>query len=123
MVDTLERKAGNRLIASDRVEGTNVYNGENDKLGSIRNIMIDKKSGKAEYAVLEFGGFFGLGSDHYPIPWAMLTYDTDKNGYVVNLTKEQVERAPHYAADREPEYDDVYSRGVYSHYGIAYPLL
>lgn len=123
MVDTIERNATHRLIASDRVEGTNVYNRENDKLGSIRNIMIDKKSGKAEYAVLEFGGLFGLGSDHYPIPWEMLTYDTDKNGYVVNLTKEQVERAPHYAADSTPEYDDVYGRGVYSHYGVTYPLL
>ena len=120
---TIERDATHRLIASDRVEGTSVYNGENEKLGSIRNIMIDKRSGKAEYAVLEFGGLFGLGSDHYPIPWDMLTYDTDKNGYVVNLSKQQVERAPHYAADRTPEYDDVYGRGVYSHYGIAYPLL
>ncbi len=123
MADIINQNATHRLIASDRVEGTNVYNGEQDKLGSIRNIMIDKRSGKAEYAVLEFGGLFGLGSDHYPIPWGMLTYDTDQNGYVVSLTKEQVERAPHYAADRAPEYDDVYGRGVDSHYGIAYPLL
>ena len=123
MVDTIERNSTHHLIASDRVEGTNVYNGDNDKLGSIRNIMIDKKSGKAEYAVLEFGGIFGLGSDHYPLPWDVLTYDTDKNGYVVNLTKEQVENAPHYPADKAPAYDDVYGRGVYSHYGIAYPLV
>ena len=123
MVDTIERNATHRLIASDRVEGTKVYNADNEKLGSIRNIMLDKKSGKAEYAVLEFGGIFGLGSDHYPIPWAMLTYDTEKDGYVVNLSKEKVESAPHYAADGTPQYDDVYGRGVYGHYGIAYPLL
>lgn len=123
MADTIERNETHRLIASDKVEGTNVYNPQNDKLGSIRTIMIDKRSGKAEYAVLEFGGIFGLGTDHYPLPWEMLTYDTDRGGYVVNLTKEQVEPAPHYAADRAPDYDEAYGRGVYGHYGLAYPLL
>lgn len=66
MVDTIELNATHRLIASDRVEGTSVYNGDNEKLGSIRNIMINKKSGKAEYAVLEFGGFFGLAATIIP---------------------------------------------------------
>ena len=123
MADTIARDETHRLIASDKVEGTNVYNSENEKLGSVRNVMIDKRSGQAEHAVLEFGGIFGLGSDHYPIPWDMLTYDTDKNGYVVNLTKEQVEGAPHYAADSAPDYDNAYGRGVYSHYGLTYPLV
>jgi sporulation protein YlmC with PRC-barrel domain len=123
MVDTIERNQSHRLIASDKVEGTRVYNPQNERLGTVRNIMIDKKSGKAEHAVLEFGGLFGLGSDHYPIPWDMLTYDTDKNGYVVELSKEQVESAPHYAADNTPDYDDGYGRSVYGHYGLNYPVV
>lgn len=123
MVDTIERNQSHRLIASDMVEGTKVYNSQNERLGTVRNIMFDKKSGKAEHAVLEFGGLFGLGSDHYPIPWDMLTYDTDKNGYVVNLSKEQVESAPHYAADSAPDYDDVFGRSIYGHYGLNYPVL
>src|SRR3546814_3525998 len=82
MADTIARDETHRLIASDKVEGTNVYNAENEKLGSVRNVMIDKRSGQAEHAVLEFGGIFDVGSDIYPIPWDMRTYDTDKNGYV-----------------------------------------
>src|SRR3546814_2429196 len=90
MTDTIERTETHRLIASNKVEGTAVYNLEDEKLGTIVNVMIDKRSGQSDYAVLEFGGLFGIGSDHYPIPWEMLTYDTDKGGYVVNLTKDQV---------------------------------
>lgn len=123
MADTLERTETHRLIASDKVEGTAVYNPENEKLGTITNVMIEKRSGKCEYAVLEFGGLFGLGSDHYPIPWEMLTYDTDKGGYVVNLTKEQVEGAPRYRREEVPEYTDDYGRTIYGYYGLSYPML
>lgn len=123
MADTLERTETHRLIASDKVEGTAVYNPQDEKLGSIANVMIDKYSGKADYAVLQFGGLFGLGNDHYPIPWDMLTYDTDKGSYVVNLTKEQIEGAPRHARDDSPEYTDEYGRTIYGYYGLSYPML
>ena len=44
------------------------------------DLMIDKISGQVRYAVLEFGGFLGLGTDRYPIPWKALKYSTDKGG-------------------------------------------
>ncbi|MBL0767985.1 PRC-barrel domain-containing protein [Sphingopyxis sp. DHUNG17] len=121
MADTLDRET-HRLISSDKVEGTTVYNPEGEKLGSIANVMIDKRSGKSEYAVMEFGGLFGLGSDQYPLPWDMLTYDTDVGGYVVNLSKEQLDGAPRYPREQMPAYDDAYGRSVYSHYGLTYPV-
>ncbi|HEY0325677.1 MAG TPA: PRC-barrel domain-containing protein, partial [Allosphingosinicella sp.] len=40
-----------RLIASNKVEGTAVYGLDGDRLGSIYNFMVDKHSGKVEYAV------------------------------------------------------------------------
>ena len=64
------------VICSDKVEGTSVYNNAGDKLGSIDNLMIDKRSGQVRYAVLEFGGFLGMGTDRYPLPWNLLKYDT-----------------------------------------------
>lgn len=121
MADTLQRPEAHRLIASDKVEGTRVYNTEGEKLGSIANVMIDKKSGKSEYAVLEFGGLFGLGSDQYPLPWDMLNYDPEKGGYVVNIAKEQLVDAPRYGNDKAPDYTDEYGRSVYGHYGLNYP--
>ena len=123
MADTLDREETRRLIASDRVEGTHVYNTQGEKLGTVKNFMVDKRSGKAEYAVMEFGGLFGLGSDHYPIPWDMLDYDTGKDGYVVNLSKEQIEGAPRHTQNEAPEYTDNYGRTIYGYYGLSYPAL
>ncbi|TKV40907.1 photosystem reaction center subunit H [Sphingobium sp. MP9-4] len=111
----------NRLIASNKVEGTNVYNASAEKLGSIYNFMVDKRSGKVEYAVLQFGGLFGIGSDYYPLPWDVLTYDTEQGGYVVNLDKSVIESAPHYSSGSEPAFDQNYGRQVYDYYGLGYP--
>jgi len=110
-----------RLIASSKVEGTAVYNRQREKLGTIHNFMVDKQSGQVEYAVLSFGGLFGLGSDYYPLPWDVLTYDPDQGGYVVNLDKSLLEKAPRYSQTREPAFDREYGREVYGYYGVEYP--
>ena len=108
------------VISSDKVEGTAVYNGKGDKLGSIDDLMIDKRSGHVRYAVLEFGGFLGIGTDRYPLPWSMLKYDTNLDGYVVPIDLDALETAPRYAADRVPDYTDDYGRKVYDHYGATW---
>ena len=82
------------LIGSDKVEGTAVYGTDRNKIGSIERVMIDKKSGRVSYAVLGFGGFLGLGNDHYPLPWQSLKYDTGLGGYVTGITEKELEGAP-----------------------------
>jgi hypothetical protein len=121
MVDTLNSAVErHRLIASDRVEGTKVYNPADEMLGSIKNFLVDKLSGRVEYAVIQFGGILGVGNDYYPVPWDVLTYDTDQGGYVVDLSREQLENAPRHGAEF-PEYDHNYGRRVFEYYGLAYP--
>jgi hypothetical protein len=119
MADTINTNETRELIASDKVEGTAVYDQGGDRLGTIDNFMVNKQSGQAEYAVMQFGGFLGIGADHYPIPWSMLRYNVDQGGYVVNLDKDKLQDAPRYG-DSEPDYDADYNQQVYSHYGMTY---
>lgn len=111
---------GHPCISSNKVEGTPVYNPDGDKLGSIDDLVIDKQSGHVRYAALEFGGFLGMGTDRYPLPWDMLTYDTRLDGYVVPLDKARLEQAPHYESEDTPEYTDDYGRKVYDYYGVPW---
>ncbi|MEP7298043.1 MAG: PRC-barrel domain-containing protein [Burkholderiales bacterium] len=108
----------NDIISSDKVEGTNVYNLSGEKLGSIDDLMIDKVSGQVQYAVLEFGGFLGIGTDRYPLPWSTLKYDTNQNGYVVPFDKTRLEQAPRYHEEDIPSYTADYSRRVDKYYGL-----
>ncbi|MGE3746696.1 MAG: PRC-barrel domain-containing protein [Sphingomonadaceae bacterium] len=120
--DDLATNETSSLISSDKVNGTAVYSRDGERLGSIANFMVDKRSGRVEYAVLSFGGFLGIGSDHYPLPWDILEYDTRQGGYVVDLAKDVLEKAPRYSRDREPEFDRAYGEEIYGYYNVPYLL-
>lgn len=102
----IARDETDSLISSDKVEGTAVYGADRQKVGSIESVMLTKRGGKVAYAVLSFGGFLGLGTEHYPLPWNILKYHTDLGGYIVNLTKDQLEAAPKYGANDSWDWTD-----------------
>jgi hypothetical protein len=113
-----DREQGN-LIGSDKVEGTAVYGANEEKIGSIERVMLDKASGKVSYAVLAFGGFLGLGNDHYPLPWASLKYDTNLGGYRTAVTEDQLKGAPKYSSDDEWNWNDAgRAKRVNDYYGL-----
>jgi PRC-barrel domain len=58
------------LIGSDKVEGTAVYGADDQKIGSVQRVMIDKIGGKVADAVTSFGGFLGIGKDYDPFALA-----------------------------------------------------
>jgi PRC-barrel domain len=102
------------LIGSDKVEGTAVYGADDQKIGTIQRVMIDKISGKVAYAVTSFGGFLGIGEDYYPLPWPTLMYDTRLGGY---CTGDQLRGAPKYNRANDWDWNDrARDRQVYDHY-------
>jgi hypothetical protein len=114
-----DRETGN-LIGSDKVEGTAVYGADNQKIGSIQRVMIDKQSGKVSYAVLSFGGFLGIGDDYYPLPWQSLKYDINLGGYRTGVTENQLKGAPKYGNDNSWNWNDpARARSVNDYYGVA----
>jgi hypothetical protein len=94
------------LIGSDKVEGTPVYGRDDNKIGTVQRVMIDKMSGKVAYAVMSFGGFLGMGEDYYPMPWASLKYDTNLGGYRVSVTEDQLKGAPKYNRNTDWDWSD-----------------
>jgi hypothetical protein len=115
---TETRETGS-LIGSDKVEGTAVYSADNQKIGSIERVMIDKVSGRVSYAVLAFGGILGIGHDHYPLPWQSLKYDTRLGGYVTGVTESQLQGAPKYGNDNDWNWADAArNRAVNDYYGV-----
>jgi PRC-barrel domain len=90
----LEELEKSPFIPSYRIEGTPVYGADGKHIGKVEWLLIDKLTGKVEYAVISFGGFLGIGADYYPIPWSLLTYDERLGGYKVNITEAQLKNAP-----------------------------
>ena len=119
MMQDANIKETEQLIASDKVEGTSVYGIDGKHIGSVERLSLDKRSGRVSYAVLSFGGFLGIGHDHYPLPWSKLNYDESLGGYRVDVTKDQLEGAPKYERDDDDYWTSENGRRVYDYYGVA----
>jgi sporulation protein YlmC with PRC-barrel domain len=83
-----------KAIRAKKVIGTAVKDPGGKKIGEIEDVVLDKLSNNIMFAAVSFGGFLGVKEKYHPIPWSMLTYDEDEDGYVVNITKEQLQAAP-----------------------------
>jgi PRC-barrel domain len=109
---------GGKLIAASKVNGTSVYNTVGEKLGSVYDVMIDKATGKSEYAIMSFGGFLGMGNSYHPLPWHSLNYDARQGGYVVNIDRARLEGAPVYTDDGSDAWmDPGYGKRITDYYG------
>jgi PRC-barrel domain len=102
----LETDETSRLISSEKVDGTAVYDRSGERLGTVHHLMIDKISGQVSYAVMSFGGFLGIGESYHPLPWKTLTYDTRLGGYVVDVDRSRLEKAPSYRSSDTPNWSD-----------------
>jgi sporulation protein YlmC with PRC-barrel domain len=105
-----------RFINTRRVLGEPVFSANGQKLGKIEDLMLDKVSGKAVYALMAFDGFLGIGTQYYPVPWSALEYNTAINAYVVPLTRAEVEKAQP-VSDAEVEREIEWRESVHQLYG------
>src|ERR1700741_1484763 len=86
MADNLYR--GSKLIGAD------VENPQGENLGDIKDVVFDSR-GHIEYAVLDFGGFLGMGEKYFAVPWAALKpaagqKPADRDHYVLNIDKDRL---------------------------------
>jgi len=58
---------------SSKLIGVNVYNDNNDKIGDIQELIVDK-SGKVDEVVLGVGGFLGMGEHYVAVPMEKLKW-------------------------------------------------
>jgi sporulation protein YlmC with PRC-barrel domain len=61
---------------SSKLIGVNVYNDNNEKIGDIQELIVDK-SGKIENVVLGVGGFLGMGEHYVAVPMEKLKWVND----------------------------------------------
>lgn len=106
------------LIRESQVVNKKVRNLENEDVGKIENLMIDPADGRVVYAVLSFGGFLGMGTRLFAIPWASLSFDVPRDEFVLNVDKDRLRAAPGFDRDDWPNMSEPRWRNqIAGHYG------
>jgi sporulation protein YlmC with PRC-barrel domain len=120
---SLRRGPGPEMMGADTLVGNDVCNQKAEHLGDIKEIMLDMRSGRVAYAVLAFGGFFGMGEKFFAVPWDALILDTKHKRFVLNVEKERLKGAPGFDKDQWPNMaDQSWAKEIHAYYGTKpYP--
>ena len=82
--------------------GREVRSPANEDMGRIVDVIVDR-SGTVRAAVIDFGGFLGVGSRKIAVEWTALHFaglNTKTDSITLELTKAQVAAAPEYKEDQ-----------------------
>ncbi|MEM6325721.1 MAG: PRC-barrel domain-containing protein [Bacteroidota bacterium] len=105
-------------LSASSLIGTDVRNRTGEPLGEIKDLMIDVPTGRVSYAVLDFGGFLGIGNSYFAVPLEAFRPDTQEERLVLDVDKALLENAPGFDKDNWPQTsNDDFVRTVYEHYG------
>ena len=111
---------GPEVMDAGTLIGDDVVNANDEDLGKVEAIMLDVESGRIAYAVLSFGGFLGMGSKLFAIPWSALTLDTEEKRFILDVPKEKLENAPGFDKDRWPSMaDPTWARELHAYYDVS----
>ena len=102
----------------EKIIGSKVINVKGETLGKIENLVVDIDTGRIVYAVLESGGFLGIGDKLFPVPWESLAALPSEGIFFLNQSKEQMEKAPAFDKNNLPNMGDMqWGEGILKHYG------
>lgn len=105
-------------LSTSTLTGTDVRNRDGENLGDIKDFMLDVESGRVVYAVLDFGGFLGIGDKYFAVPLEAFETDTNREELVLNVTKDKLENAPGFDKNNWPATPDTsFVESVYDFYG------
>jgi sporulation protein YlmC with PRC-barrel domain len=115
--ETVEGRSKVDFLSASAIKGDKVVNTKKEDLGKIEELMIDVQEGRIAYAVLSFGGFLGLGSKLFAIPWQALSPMPDEHLFVLDISKETLEKAEGFDKDHWPVTNREWLATMYSFYG------
>ncbi len=105
------------LLSAGTMQGTSIQNTAGENLGDIKDLMIDLPTGRVAYAVIEFGGLFGIGSKLFAGPLLALKQDAVNKCFVLDASKESLENAEGFDKDHWPNFADrAWQTKVHDHY-------
>jgi sporulation protein YlmC with PRC-barrel domain len=106
------------IVNADDVIGVSVENTQNESLGKVEALMLDKTSGQVAYVVLSYGGFLGMGDKLFALPWSIFSYDPSHDCFKIPLDKEKLKNSPGFDKDHWPDMSNTtWRNSIHNYYG------
>lgn len=121
-VPSAEARDKSGVLKVSTVVGMKVQDTEGKKLGDIKDLVIDPADGSIGYAVLDFGGFLGIGDKYFAVPWEALQWTPDHKAIVLDVSKKDLKQAPGFDKNKWPDLgSEEQALIIYEYYGMPLP--
>jgi sporulation protein YlmC with PRC-barrel domain len=119
MVDARDKSD---VLKVSTVVGMRVQSTDGKRLGDIKDLVIDPADGSIGYAVLDFGGFLGIGDKYFAVPWEALQWTADHKAIVLDVSKKDLKQAPGFDKNNWPDLgSEEQALIIYEYYGMPLP--
>jgi hypothetical protein len=106
------------VVLAEGLRGDRVFNRMGERLGNIRDVLIDLRSGRIVYAALSCDGDLAFDDRLRPVPWPALARDAAGQCFVLDIARDAWLAAPAFGPDHDPDLRDVFfARTVHAYYG------
>lgn len=107
------------VLSASTLTGDAVVNRQGERLGTLKEIMIDLERGEIGYAVLSRGGMVGIGEKLFAIPWGAFSVDTEDEKLILDLDPDALDESDGFDADNWPQFNDQdWGTTIHHRYGV-----
>jgi sporulation protein YlmC with PRC-barrel domain len=97
------------------LRGLDVYDTNDDQIGSVEDVYVDREQRQARLLDVSVGGVLGVGKKHFLVPVEDVKRDVNEERITVEHPKDKVMESPEFDPDNGPKLD--LQRAVYAYYG------
>lgn len=94
-----------RRHRASKIIGADVHNRQNEAIGEIEDIVLDR-NGNVAYAVVSTGGFLGIGDRQHAVPWKSLQPRANEDGFMLDMDRKRLQAAPGFPKTAWPNFND-----------------
>lgn len=111
-----------KFVRASTVDDAKLFDRNGQHIGAITEVVMDTKTGKAAYAVVDFEESFLDKRDQMTmIPWTLIRQSEKASpGFVLHTDKTKLEGATFFTKDTWPNMNDLaWNKQVYDHYAVS----
>jgi hyperosmotically inducible periplasmic protein len=104
---------------TSKLMGTTVNNLQDEKIGTIKDFIVDLSAGRVVAVILSTGGYLGMNGELSAVPASALKSNREHNALQLDISKQTLANSPHFKSNEWPDFNQPgYAGGVYRAYQV-----
>ena len=104
---------------ASKLMGTSVSNLQDEKVGNVKNFIVDLSCGRIVAVIISSGGYMGMDGELSAVPPTALRYNAEHDSLQLDTSKEMLANSPHFKSNEWPDFNQAgYAGGVYHAYKV-----